>query len=63
MTDHAAPDTSRSYQWTSHRNALGDWCAWSYVAVSAHRATSEDAHCPAGCPASDIEAVPDDNQG
>lgn len=62
MTDPTAPDAPTPYQWTSHHNALGDWCAWSRVAVSANRATADDPHCPADCPASDIEAVPDDGR-
>jgi hypothetical protein len=55
MTDHSAPDEPTTYQWSSHRNALDDWCPWSHVAVSARRATT-DVHCPADCLDSTIEA-------
>ena len=58
MTDHPAPDELTAYQWSSHRNALDDWCPWSHVTVSARRAATDDVHCPADCLDSTIEAQP-----
>jgi hypothetical protein len=56
------PDEQTRHRFTHHRNQLDDWCPWSHVKVSVKLARSDDTQCPAGCPASDIEEVPADEQ-
>jgi hypothetical protein len=45
-------------RFTSHKSEAGRWCRWSLVRVSQRLASGEDKHCPADCPDSDIEEVP-----
>ena len=41
-------------QWSYHQDVEGRWCRWSLTSTAAR---GEDAHCPSGCPASEVEVL------